>query len=170
MDYPMIIARVLHIGLGVFWAGAMIFMAIYLTPSMRDAGPDGAKVAAGLAKRRLLDVMPLAALITLISGTYLYQRVSGGWVPEYMRSLPANVIGVGGLAGILAFIVGVTWVRPSMKKAMGLAQSVANAPAEAREGIMAQAGALRTRAASAGKVVAWLLVGATVAMAVARYV
>lgn len=170
MDYPMIIARVLHIGLGVFWAGAMIFMAVYVVPSIRDAGPDGAKVVAGFAKRRMLDVMPLVALITLISGTYLYQRASGGWVPEYMRSLPANVIGVGGLAGILAFIVGVAVVRPSMKKAMGLAQSAGGASAEAREGIMAQAGALRARAASAGKVVAWLLAGATIAMAVARYV
>lgn len=170
MDYSMIVARILHIGLGVFWAGAMIFMAIYVTPSLRDAGPDGAKVAAGFAKRRLLDVMPLVALITLISGTYLYQRASGGWAPEYMRSLPANVIGVGGLAGILAFIVGVSMVRPAMKKAMRLTQSVSSAAAETREGIIAEAGAQRARAAAAGKVVAWLLAGATVTMAVARYV
>ena len=74
MDMPLILARVLHISMGVFWAGTIVFNAIFLSPSMRDAGPDGAKVAAGLMKRRFLDVMPIVALTSILSGLYLLWR------------------------------------------------------------------------------------------------
>ena len=58
MDLLLLTARLLHVVLGVFWAGALIFTAVFLLPSIRDAGPDGAKVAAGLMRRRFLDVLP----------------------------------------------------------------------------------------------------------------
>lgn len=169
MDIGMILARVLHIGLGVFWAGAMIFMAAYVTPSLRDAGPDAAKVVAGFAKRRLLDVMPAAALVTVLSGLYLYWRVSAGWDPGYMGSPAGMAIGTGGLLGLAALGLGLSVVRPSMKRAIGLGESAGAAPAEQREGLMAEAQTHRMRAAGAGKAVAWLLAGATITMAVARY-
>ncbi len=169
MDVSILIARVLHIGLGVFWAGAMIFVAAFLLPSIQEAGPDGAKVAVGLAKRRFLDIMPVAALVTVLSGFYLYWKSSAGFSPDYMGSPTGMAIGLGSVTALLALALGLTIVRPSMKRAMKLAQAAAGAPAESREGMQAEAQTLRGKAAGAGKAVAWLLAATTIAMAVARY-
>lgn len=168
MDVPMLIARVLHIGLGVFWAGAMIFVATFLLPSIQEAGPDGAKVAAGLARRRFIDIMPAAALVTVLSGFYLYWKSSTGFSPEYMGSRTGMAIGLGSVTALLALALGLATVRPSMKRAIQLAQA-AGAAAESREAILVEAQASRAKAAGAAKVVAWLLTATTIAMAVARY-
>jgi hypothetical protein len=63
-----------------------------------------------------------------------------------------------------------TVLRPSMLKAMALAQSLvpSTAPDE-RQRVTAEAQRLRERAASASRTTAWLLLFAVAAMAVARY-
>ncbi len=52
MDLEMVAMRLIHIGLGVFWAGAIFFIVLFLEPSVRAAGPDGARVMQGLQQRR----------------------------------------------------------------------------------------------------------------------
>lgn len=168
VDLLMVLARVLHIGLGVFWAGTLIFNAAFLLPSIRDAGPDGAKVAAGLMRRRFLDVMPVAALLTVVSGFYLYWRVSAGFAPDYMGSPVGMTYGIGSVAALIAFGLGLGVMRPAMLRAAALTQSAAPG-GEERERTLAAAQALRARAAAAGRAVAWLLAAAVVTMAVARY-
>jgi len=157
----LLLMRVLHIVLGVFWAGTMIFTAVFLFPAIRDAGPDGAKVAAGLNRRRFLDVMPVVALLTVVSGLWLYWFDSGGFQPPFMRSNMGMMLGVGAVAALIAFVLGLAIVRPAMRGAAALSQD----PTQ-----LAAAQALRARAASYGRVVAVLLGLATAAMAIARYV
>ncbi|MEE8062460.1 MAG: hypothetical protein V3T16_11555 [Gemmatimonadales bacterium] len=169
-DLTLLVMRVLHILLGVFWAGTLIFNAIYLQPSLRDAGPDAAKVAAGLMRRRFLDVMPLAAAVTILSGLWLYWLVSGGFQVAYMRSATGMTIGLGAVAAIVAFTIGVAIMRPAMLRAAALSQAAAQAAAPERDAQLTEAQALRARAGVAGKYVAALLVVAVVAMAIARYV
>ena len=169
MDYLMLIGRVMHIGLGVFWAGALMFSAWFLLPSMREAGPDAAKVMAGLLRRRFLDVLPAVAGLTILSGLWLYWRVSGGFSSGYMRSAPGMAYGVGGLAAIIALALGLAIVRPSMLRAAALSQATATATAPERESQLASAQAMRARAAGAGRIVAGLLSLAVIAMAVGRY-
>jgi hypothetical protein len=168
MDPMMLTLRLLHVTCGVFWAGAMIFSAIFLVPAMRDAGPEGAKVAAALAKRRMMDVMPVIALVTILSGLWLYWRVSGGFNPEWMGTPTAMALGTGAIASLVAFIVGVTMVRPSMLKAGALAASLAEASPAEKEAKQATITALRSRATAAGRAVAALLIVAVITMAVAR--
>jgi hypothetical protein len=170
MDAMFLIARVLHIGLGVFWAGTVIFTASFLMPSMRDAGPDGAKVVAGLMRRRFLDILPVVALVTILSGLYLYWRVSGGFSAAFMRSPAGMTYGTGAVAALIALGLGVTIMRPSMLRAAALSQGAAQATGEERDRAMQMAQALRARAGVAGQVIAWLLVVAVIAMALGRYV
>lgn len=170
MDLPVIVARLLHVGLGVFWAGAIIFNAVYLVPSIRDAGPDGAKVAAGLLQRRFADVMPAVAALTILSGLYLFWRASDGFTPAYLTSPVGLTFGFGAIAAIIGFVFGVGVMRPAMLGAAALSKAAATAAPEQRERMMAQAQALRIRAGGTGKLVAWLLGLSTLAMAVARYV
>ena len=157
----MLTMRVLHIVLGVFWAGTLIFNAIFLVPAIRDAGPEGAKVVAGLMRRRFLDVMPAVAALAIASGLWLYWFDSAGFQPPFMRSPMGMTLGLGSVAAIVAFVLGVTILRPAMLKAAALSRDPAQLPA---------AQALRMRAGAVGRVIAGLLALATAAMALARYV
>lgn len=169
MDHPFLFARLIHITGGVFWAGAMIFNAAFLLPSMRDAGPDAAKVSAGLMRRRFLDVIPAVAILTILSGLYLYWRVSAGFSPDFMRSPVSVAYTLGLIAALTALGFGLGIVRPSMLRAAALSQAASGMAASEAAAALATAQALRARAGKAAPVVAWLLVVTTVAMAVARY-
>ncbi len=161
MSAILLTMRGLHIVLGVFWAGTMIFTAIFLVPSIRDAGPDGAKVMAGLMRRRFLTVLPVVAALTILSGLWLYWFDSNGFQAPFMRSRMGMTLALGALAALIAFVLGVGIVRPAMLKAAVLSQD----PAQ-----LAASQALRMRAAATGRLIAVLLGLATAAMAIARYV
>jgi uncharacterized membrane protein len=170
MDVSLIIARLIHVVLGVFWAGTLISNALFLIPAIRDAGPDGAKVAAGLMRRRFLDIVPAAAGLTILSGLWLYWRASVGFDTAYMRSSRGITYGLGAVAAIAAFGVGMRVMRASMLKAAALSQSAsALAPAE-RDAQLVKVQSLRMRAARAGQIVAWLLGFTAALMAIGRYV
>ena len=62
------LARVIHIVVGVFWAGTVFFNAWLLAPALRDLGPDGGKVMGALAKRGMLMILPVAGILTILSG------------------------------------------------------------------------------------------------------
>ena len=165
----LLIMRFLHIMSGVFWAGSLIFTARFLFPAMQDAGPDGAKVGAALARRGFMTVIPIVALITILSGLWLYWHLSAG-SPAFMRSGMGMTLGFGALCAITAFVIGMVVARPAMMRATALAQSAAQASAAERDGMLAQAQALRARSNAATQFVALLIGLAVAAMAVARYI
>jgi uncharacterized membrane protein len=169
VDLVMLLMRLLHIGLGVFWAGTAVFTATFLFPAIAEAGPDGAKVGAALMRRRFMQVMPPVAGLTILSGLYLYWKVSGGFQPSFMHSGMGMTLGLGAAAAIAPFVVGVAVMRPAMMRAGALAQSAAQAPPAERQAQLAAAEAMRQRGARAGQVVAVLVALAVTAMALARY-
>lgn len=170
MSLEFVIARLLHILLGAFWAGAMIFNALFLVPAMGEAGPDAAKVMAGIQRRRFMDIMPVVALITILSGLWLFWRISGGFDPQWSRSRMGMAYGIGAVLAIVAFGIGVGIMRPAMMRIGRLVDQAAQATDPAhRDAAMAPVPALRRRSASAGRVVALLLALATALMGVARY-
>lgn len=170
MDHGLIVARIIHVVLGVAWVGSMFFLSTFLIPSLGDVGPDGSKVVVALARRKLMVFLPIAGIVTILSGLYLYWRVSSGFAPEYMRSGAGQTYGIGAALAIIALVLGVTITRPAMIKSMQLAQSAMSASPTEREAIMAQAQALRARSASVGRLILALLMGATLAMSIGRYV
>ncbi|MGQ0539553.1 MAG: hypothetical protein ACT4R6_11435 [Gemmatimonadaceae bacterium] len=170
MDVLLVLMRLVHVLLGVFWVGTMISNAVFLVPAFREAGPDGAKVAAALMRRRFMDVMPAVGILTILSGAWLYWKVSLGFQPAYMRSAVGMTYGWGALAAIVAFAIGMAVVRPSMLRAAALSQTAAAAAPSERDAQLATAQRLRARGAKAGAIVALLLVLAAAAMAVGRYV
>lgn len=166
----LLLMRLLHILSGIFWAGTMIFTARFLFPAIQDAGPDGAKVVAALTKRGFMTVMPIVALITILSGLWLYWRVSGGFQTGFMQSGMGRTLGIGALCAITAFVIGIVVARPAMMRATALAQNAAQANPAERDGMLAQAQALRARSNAATQLVVLLIGLAAAAMAVARYV
>ena len=138
-------------------------------PAFQEAGPEGAKVGAALMKRGMMVWLPLAAVITILSGIYLYWRVSGGFTPEFMGSPQGQGLGTGAVAALVALVLGLAIVRPSMMKSGALAQRAGQATGAERDALLAESRALQARSATWGTWVTYLLILALAAMAVARY-
>jgi hypothetical protein len=170
MSPSFLAARIIHVCLGVFWAGALVFNAAFLLPAMQAAGPNGAAVAAGLMRRRFLDIMPVVALLNLLTGFILLWRVSGGFTLAFLTSSTGLVYDAAATAAVIAFALGAGIMRPAMLRAAALSQGAAQASATDRDRMLGEAQALRLRAGAMGGWVAWLLGATTVAMAIARYV
>ena len=75
----LLLVRLIHIVIGVFWAGTIIFNAWLLAPTLRDLGPEGGKVMGGLAKRGMLTILPVSGILTILSGIWLYWHASVGF-------------------------------------------------------------------------------------------
>ena len=169
MSFGIALARIIHVLGGVIWVGSMFFISMFLIPSMTEAGPDAGKVMAALNRRKFMIVIPIIALLTMLSGIWLYWRVSMGFNSAYMSSGPGRAYGLGATMAIVAFLIGMTITRPAMVKMNNLMASAATASATERDTIMAEAQGARARGARWGRVIAFLLIGAATLMALGRY-
>ena len=170
MNTLQIILRLVHILGGVFWVGSMVFNAAFLFPAIRDAGPDGGKVATGIMQRGFPVITPIIALTTILSGLWLLSRASLGFNSVFMKSGPGMAYSAGAAGAILALGIGLTVTRPAIMRAMAQQQVAATASGAEREAALASAQAGRVRAGASGNLVAILLVITAAAMAVGRYV
>jgi putative copper export protein len=88
-----VIVHVLHVVSAATWLGAAIFVGWFLMPALIEAGPDGGKVMNGVQRRGWVAVAPVIAVLTVVSGIYLYIPYMGS--PSTMGS----VLGAGGTSG-----------------------------------------------------------------------
>lgn len=166
----LLLLRLIHVGFGALWVGMAVFTGLFLTPAIQDVGPDGGKVMAALQRRGIMTVLPVLALGTLLSGAWLYWRASVGLDSRFATSGIGLAFGIGGAVSLVAYVVGISVMRPSMMKAVALSQPAGPDTSESeRQRRLAEAQRLRQRAAAAGRLVAGLLLVALAAMAVARY-
>ncbi len=169
--YLLLALRLVHIVSGILWVGMMAFTVVFLTPALRDAGPAGDSVMAALLRRGTRTAMPLFALATMVSGMWLFGRLSGGAFMAFLRTPVGSAFGIGGAAALIAFVLGLVVLGPAIGRATALAATLGSvATEEERAARAAEIDRLRSRAAAAGRVVALLLIVAAGAMAVARYV
>ena len=158
----MIVLRFLHVFGGAIWVGMMAFQIFFLGPSLAEAGPSAGQVMAALMKRRIPVIMPAIAVIVILSGFMLFQRLSGGNMKALMATPMGQAFAWGGAIALIAFLIGVVVMRPLMMKSMKLMQAgnPANAPEVQK---------LQARASTLGKVVSYMLLVTLGLMAVARY-
>lgn len=163
--------RIVHVVFGAVWTGAIVLAAFFLMPAVVEAGPDGAKVMAGIMRRHYLNIVPAVALANVLSGLWLYWRFTGGFDPSLSGTPGAIVFGTGGALAIVALAIGLVAMRRNVLKA-GALTAKANAMADGpeRAALLAEAGARRTTAFRAGPIVATLLVVTAALMALGHYV
>jgi uncharacterized membrane protein len=169
MQSEILILRLIHVLGGIFWVGAHLFTMFFLMPAFASAGPAAGPVMAGLQQRRLYAILPVVAVLTLLSGLRLMQLTSGGFSAAYFDPPAGKVFAGGGVAAIAAFVIGMIFARPAAARMGRLAAAAASAPPEDRERNAAELTRLRGRIRTSGLVVAVLLIGAAAAMATARY-
>ncbi len=164
-----IVLRFAHVFFGALWVGMMAFQVFFLMPALAEAGPDAGKVMGAMMKRRVPVIMPIIALITIVSGMWLFQRMSGGNMGALMATPMGQAFAWGGVVALIAFLIGIVVMRPAMMRSMRLMESIATAPQAERAAMQAEIQQLRARGAVLGKVVAWMLLFTLAAMSVARY-
>jgi hypothetical protein len=164
------VVRVAHVALGVFWAGTILFNALFLIPAVGDAGPDGAKVMGALQRRRLMDVLPTTAILTVLSGLWMYWRASSGFSAAYVYSPAGMAYGLGGVAAIIGLAIGIGIMRPASLRAVALGPRLTQLPpGPERDAQAALLQELRQRAARTARIIAVLLAITVIAMGAARY-
>jgi uncharacterized membrane protein len=165
----MLVLRFAHVFFGALWVGMMAFQVFFLMPALAEAGPDAGKVMGAMMKRRVPVILPIIALITIVSGMWLFMRMSGGNMSALMATPMGQAFAWGGVVALIAFLIGIVVMRPAMMRSVKLMEAIATAPQAERAAMQAEIQKLRARGAVLGKVVAWMLLFTLAAMAVARY-
>jgi uncharacterized membrane protein len=147
--------RVVHVLGACIWLGAAFFIAWFLMPAMRDAGPDGGKVMAAVQKRGWVVLMPVIATMTVLTGFWLYRPYMGA------EGNAAKYLGLGGVIGVIALIIGAGVVSRTVSKAEKLSANPAT---------MSEAGALRARAMTWVRIMSVLVIVSAILMTIAMYV
>jgi uncharacterized membrane protein len=169
MNLLVVILRLIHVVAGSLWVGFAVFVSYMLGPAIDDAGPGAAGIVPALGRRGMMTLLPLLAVLTVLSGFGLYWKVAAGDFGAFARTGTGIALGCSAVVAIAAYLIGILITRPSMMGAVALLQSMATAPAEQRAQQLATANALRARGARAGKAGSVLLLLAAAGMAVARY-
>lgn len=161
--------RILHVVTGVFWAGTVFFLVSFLLPAMGKIGPAAGPLGAEFQDRKVFVKLPIIGLIAIITGFWMYylrMQGGGGWA----ATREAMTLGTGGIAALVALIVGAMVSRPNQDKAMSLGKEAGTmAAGPEKDAKMAMAGVHRATSVMAARIVATLLGITVVAMASARY-
>jgi hypothetical protein len=170
MDPLFLLMRLLHIALGVYWVGVVVFSAVLLMPSIRDTGPDGGKVMLALLRRGHMTVLPVTALLTVVSGFWMYMKLMSSIGPVWAGSMSARVYGVGAVAAVVAFGLGFFIIRANALKLRALMEAMPSTPeGPARAALMDKMTLPRAKMTAIAPWVAGLLIVATITMAIGRY-
>ena len=170
MSTELIVLRLVHILGGIFWLGSGLFTTFFLIPALGRVGPTVVgPVMGALQQRRFFTVLPVVALLTMLSGFRLFQIVSAGFAPVFMASQTGQTFLWSGIAAVVAFLLSLLVARPAMLRAGQLGASMANLPEDQRAARVAELEALRRRSSLASIAATTLLITAAAGMAVARY-
>jgi uncharacterized membrane protein len=167
----LLLLRLLHIVTGVVWVGAVTLLTLLILPSLRAAGPAGGAVMQQLTQVRRMPLWLMAgSVLTLVSGIGLYWHDSGGFQSSaWLGSGSGRMFGLGGVLAIAGAAIGMIVNGPAAKRLgelMGQIQSAGRPPSADQS---AELQRLQGRLSSVGMLVMILLLLATAAMAVARY-
>jgi hypothetical protein len=161
----LMIVRALHILLAALWLGTAVLLTAFVMPALRQTGMQGAPLMARIAQRGLAHYITALAVLSALTGLWLYWRVTNGLQAQVMLSTPVVVLGIGALAGLLAAGMVVAILVRSMKamgRSMGAAKTLPEG--EERNSHLQRICALQRRFARYSKLVVTLMLIALLCM------
>lgn len=133
----MIVLNLIHILAGVFWAGAILFLALFVGPAVNAAGPAGSVFMQKLmTETRFSMAIALGGVLTVLTGLALFWLVSNAFSSNWILTGHGVAITLGGLAGIAAAVVGATISKRANLRISALAaeiQAGGKSPSEAQQ-------------------------------------
>jgi uncharacterized membrane protein len=170
MNAELLVLRLVHILGGIFWVGSLIFTSFFLMPALGSSPAVAGEVMAGLQKRRLFTLLPIVALLTILSGIRLLWIVSVGFSEAYLSTSTGRTFSASAAAAIIAFLLSLLVSRPSFLRVGRLNATLATTTDQgARQRISGEMQRLRRRVSVANAIVATLLLLTAAGMAIARY-
>jgi uncharacterized membrane protein len=170
MNAELLVLRLVHILGGIFWVGSLMFTSFFLMPALGSSPAVAGEVMAGLQKRRLFTLLPIVALLTILSGIRLLWIVSVGFSEAYLSTSTGRTFSASAAAAIIAFLLSLLVSRPSFLRVGRLSATLATTTDQgARQRISAEMQRLRRRVSVANAIVAALLLLTAAGMAIARY-
>jgi uncharacterized membrane protein len=165
-----LLLRLVHILAGVFWVGVMFIMAGFLIPTVRETGEAGGRFMQHLMLRRRLPVfLGIAMLLTVLSGFTMYGRLVSATNGAWAGTRPGIAYGIGGLAAVLAAVLGMVISGSAGRRMTAIGQSVAKSGGPPSAEQQAEIARLRGRMSVGAGTAAALLAVSAGAMAIARY-
>ena len=163
--------RALHVLLAAMWIGTIAFLYFFLVRVLDDVGAASWPVMASMLKHGISPLIASTGGLTVLTGIWLYWRFTGGFDPAASATIGARVFGAGGVAGILALIIGGAIVGRTATKVAALgAKAATTTDAAQRQQLLAEIGAGKRRMVLFGRIVFVLQAIALVCMAVGHYV
>ena len=165
----MMALRFVHIISGALWVGAIVFLAMYLIPTIRALGPNGGRIMQELQKRRFPVYMAVLPGLVLLSGIPMYIHASMISEGAFNRSHMGIAIGIGGVLALIATIIGGGVAGRSadaLTKLDTVVQSTGGTPSATQTQEILR---LQARLAAGSKTVVVLVLLTTALMAIARY-
>lgn len=169
MDW-VVVLRILHVLLAAFWAGSIFFFVLFVEPSVRSLGPDGGRVVRALQERHFLDILIVAAVLTVVLGLIVLWRFTNNFSPAVMSSSYGMSLMLGATAGLLTLGLGVFVSRPTLQRLLAKGAEVAARGGPPSEADQSEIARLQSRLRVAARSAAVLLLLAIVFMAAAKYV
>lgn len=169
MNAELLVLRLVHILGGIFWVGSLMFTSFFLMPALGSSPAVAGEVMAGLQKRRLFTLLPIVALLTILSGLRLLWIASVGFSDAYLSTSTGRTFSASAVAAIVAFLLSLLVSRPGFLRVGRLSATLATTTDQgAKQRISAEMQRLRRRVAIANAIVATLLLLTAAGMAIAR--
>jgi uncharacterized membrane protein len=165
-----LVLRLVHIGAGAFWVGAVFTFFLFVQPAAVAVGPEATKFTYQLLHHRRLSAVILAAAVTtVLAGTWLLVITSNGLDPGLLLDVSRLGYTVGGVAAILTLGIGGLYVYPRtnvVERTIGRILAEGRPPTPEEQQTLARVGGEARRAG-------WLVIAgltvAVAAMATARF-
>jgi hypothetical protein len=170
LGMDVLLLRLIHIGAGALWVGAVYTFFLYVQPTGAALGPDGSKFMYHLIHHvRLPLVILSAAITTVLAGLWLLYITSNGLDPGRLFEVSRLGYTIGGIAAILTLGVGGLYVFPrtrTVERVLGAVLGDARPPTPDEQQTLARAS---RESRQAGWFVLAGLAIAVVTMSTARY-
>ena len=138
MSFPTVLfltIRAVHVLLAATWVGSVAVMVFFVMPALKETGAASGPMMGALARRGLNAYMGALGGLAVVTGFYLYWRLTGGFDPALSATRGAMVFGTGGIAGLISVIIGGAVVGRNMKRMgelVGKAMAAPEGPERAR--------------------------------------
>jgi uncharacterized membrane protein len=115
-----LLLRLIHIGAGAFWVGAVFTFFLFVQPAAVAVGPEATRFTFELLHhRRLPSVILGTAAVAVLAGIWLLVITSNGLDPDLLFDASRLGYTVGGVVAILTFALGALYVFPRTRTVEG---------------------------------------------------
>jgi hypothetical protein len=168
----MVVFRVVHVLLAIAWGGTIFLLVFFLQPTAKAIGPAaGPFMRELLGTRRLVDWILRIAGATIVAGGFLYWRDVQlyGDLGDFLGSAFGLWLTIGAVAALVAFGIGISATKPTLKRMLVVGGQVAQAGDQASPELRQELAALQAKGRSLAKLNLTFVTIAAFAMSTARY-